>query len=65
MSRKHYREVAAILKARRDELSYCVSTNLARTQIDIVTVQLATMFKLDNPRFDRQRFYDAAGMDQP
>ncbi len=56
MSRKHYREAAEALAAAHTT----ATTSEAITAVENVTRSLADMFKRDNGRFDRQRFYDAA-----
>tara|TARA_Y100001937_G_C6956682_1_gene257069 strand:- start:439 stop:630 length:192 start_codon:yes stop_codon:yes gene_type:complete len=45
MSRKHYEEIALILG----------SSNITHNDIE----RLADYFKMDNPRFDKQRFTQA------
>jgi hypothetical protein len=53
MTRKHYVKIAAIINNLRtvenDEL------------LDQLSFDLAHMFLEDNPRFDEERFYEAAG----
>jgi hypothetical protein len=61
MTRKHYVEVAAILAGER--AVYASKPDAVRV-LDNVTHSLADVFKRDNSRFDRQRFYDAAGLDR-
>jgi hypothetical protein len=62
MSRKHYTEVAAILSDQRRMLnrdsrpSACAVDALSN-----VALEMALMFKRDNPRFAAGRFFDAAG----
>lgn len=58
MSRKHYVAVAAILAGER-ALS---TTDAERRRLDNITRSLADVFKRDNGRFDRSRFYDACGI---
>lgn len=50
MSRKHYRQVAAIIRAETMD-----------DAMERVTVKLADMFAADNHAFQRQRFYEACG----
>ncbi|MFI9271822.1 hypothetical protein ACIGXM_14045 [Kitasatospora sp. NPDC052896] len=55
MSRKHYRETAAILR-------HAAQSTTTIDQLDVlreIAEGVARMFKGDNPRFDRQRFMDA------
>lgn len=53
MSRKHYSEVAEILKSAQESPHEPPLTFVAR--------ELALMFKRDNPRFNAGKFFDAAG----
>lgn len=55
MTRKHFIAIAAIIDARRDELTTegILLLPLAR--------DMADMFAADNPRFDRERFLKACG----
>ncbi len=64
MSRKHYREVAEIIKEQWD-----YSLTLEKSQgetvravLDSVASNLATMFRIDNSNFDRDRFLTACGI---
>lgn len=59
MTRKHYREVAQIL---HDEYQFAKEQDnpIAQTCVVNIMSQMATVFAIDNPRFDRQRFYAAA-----
>jgi hypothetical protein len=54
MSRKHYEQVAACFK-RNTEHGDAATLNA-------VANDLASMFKADNPRFDRARFLNACGL---
>ena len=56
MSRKHYQAFAALLAAER-----AIAPLEANRTVDNVTLAIADLFAQDNPRFDRYRFYDAAG----
>lgn len=51
MSRKHFCAVAAILAAEPD-----------REAAERIARELAAIFKADNGRFDRARFFDACGV---
>lgn len=59
MSRKHYVEVAAILAG---DLA-TASNEGERNKVRGIALSLADMFKRDNSRFDRERFYAAVGID--
>lgn len=59
MSRKHFVAVAAILAGERA----LATTAAERRSIDNIARLLADVFKRDNGRFDRQRFYDACGVE--
>jgi hypothetical protein len=69
MSRKHYVAVAAMLAGEYAMAHHAVNNGQphdGKTQLrtlDNVTRSLADMFKQDNSRFDRGRFYTAAGSD--
>lgn len=59
MSRKHYREVAAVLAD-----GYAAAANDdERAKFAKVTFGLADVFKRDNLRFDRAKFYSAISPD--
>ena len=60
MSRKTYIEAAAILAGERA----LARDDHERRTIDNIARSLADMFKQDNGRFDRQRFYAACGMEE-
>jgi hypothetical protein len=58
VTRRHYIKVAALLAAKRSLARH----HLAELRfVDNLTRSLADLFAQDNPRFDRQRFYVAAG----
>jgi hypothetical protein len=57
MSRKDYAEVASMLSDQHEQHT----DPLARQAIADVTLELALIFKRDNPRFNAGRFFDAAG----
>ena len=59
MSRKHFEAVAAILAGERA----LATTAAERRRIDNIARSLADVFKRDNGRFDRQRFYNACGVE--
>ena len=54
MTRKHYRNVAEIIKAFPHGSTEASQAKLAQ--------EFAEMFGEDNPRFDRARFYIACGL---
>ena len=58
MSRRHFEAVAAILAGERA----MATTDAERRSIDNIARSLADVFKRDNGRFDRDRFYSACGM---
>lgn len=59
MTRKHYVAVAAILAGERA----LATTDEQRRMTDNIARSIADVFKRDNGRFDRERFYAACGMD--
>jgi len=67
MSRKHYRETAEIVKAVVDDtpahsdLEGFIATGRMQAARSIAR-GLASMFKEDNPCFDREKFLDACGL---
>lgn len=66
MSRKHYREVAEIIKNER-EAAAMLEPNMASAVLVstfIVADKLATMFSEDNPGFGRDKFFKACGFDK-
>ena len=61
MSRKHYRAIADVLAA-----EYVLYGSDPDVEIVLrnVMLSLADICKQDNPRFDRERFYNACGIPQ-
>ena len=57
MSRKHFEAIAAILAA-----EYAIAPEAAKLSIRALIMSLADNFKQENPRFNRERFYVAAGI---
>lgn len=57
MTRRNFEDVAAVLKDMGHFKDEYDSKTLFR-----VTQRLADVFEQDNPRFDRPRFYKAAGV---
>ena len=62
MTRKHYRAVAEEL---RGELQVARGMPGVRVGIMRAAYALCTVFKMDNPRFDRERFIAAVRADDP
>jgi hypothetical protein len=58
MTRRHYIAVAALLAGERALARHHV---VELRVVDNLTLSLADLFKADNARFDRERFYAAAG----
>lgn len=56
MSRKHYIEIAEMLNDQRLR-----TRNRERDRVGKITLELALIFKRDNPRFQAGRFFEAAG----
>lgn len=67
MSRKHYRDAADTIKRTvewsADETPVRKASRLAAAQE--IANGLATMFAIDNGRFDREKFMDACGLGNP
>ena len=73
MSKKHYKAIAEVLLQAQREAQ--AQQKLARLQLDRfmpadgidtcnrITLELARVFKLDNPRFDASRFCRACGLE--
>ena len=59
MSKKLYERTAAVLLA---ETAVTTRDLAARRTVENITYSLADIFAQDNPRFDREKFYEAAGM---
>lgn len=55
MTKKHYEAIAC-------EISFLFGRN--RTCAEIIAHRLADYFQQDNPRFDRERFLKACGIEQ-
>ena len=58
MTKKHFVKIAAILAG---DLATC-KNGAERIKVKGIALSLADMFAQENPRFDRQRFYDAVGI---
>lgn len=59
MTRKDFNELARIVRF------YMEDDKADRETVERMALQLAEFCKERNPRFDRQRFYDACGMETP
>lgn len=74
MSRKHYRDMAEVIRREitgghellQDKVLryYDVNGDDASSVIYNIASGLATVLKIDNPRFDRQRFMEACNIDE-
>lgn len=66
MSRKHYTEVAKIVRDNVEFAGRQVSDHGASYAVGVSAVarDLADMFRKDNPAFDRSRFYMACGLNK-
>ena len=69
MSRKHYREVAEVIKNNLDDLRLLENngtppavTRYARDVVQSVANDLAVVFKADNSNFRRDQFMEACGL---
>lgn len=61
MTRKNYIEIAELVKA---DLSINRDNPAAQLAVRNFAMSLTDVLKRDNPRFDRQRFYDASGISE-
>jgi hypothetical protein len=65
MSRKHYREVAEIIREQVAGVEWDAETNgigAGGFVLKAVANGLATMFQIDNSNFDRSQFLEACGI---
>lgn len=58
MTKKDYIKIAALLKRHRDSILELSEDDI----LDSIAFDLAYVFSEDNPRFDEERFYEAAGV---
>ena len=58
MTKKDYIKIAALLKRQRDSTLELTKDDI----LDSIGFDLAFIFSEDNPRFDEERFYEAAGV---
>lgn len=61
MTRKHYREVAEIIRSQWQEARRLPKNERIEVQTALMLVAsgMATMFQIDNSRFDREKFLAA------
>lgn len=64
MSRKHYIEVAKIIRTNLKDEYQDGMHGIGAVGISSVARDLACMFRQDNPAFDRSRFYMACGLNE-
>lgn len=67
MSRKQYRDMAEVIRGEVGDVSltyHSVSNHDDASAIYNIASGLATVFAIDNPRFDRQRFMTACNIDE-
>jgi len=69
LTRKHYQAIAGIIANQdpprtAEQLFKTVWIDGKVYALDNLTIDLAAYFKTDNPNFDRQRFYKAAGTER-
>ena len=57
MTKKHFKAIAEIIKFRMDATLYS-------PPVEVLAKDLAQYFKQDNPRFDRERFLAACGIEE-
>jgi len=58
MSRKHYKEFAALIKDNLDNYPEDVDADI-RSAISAIAYDMCRVFKADNYNFDRDKFIDA------
>lgn len=59
MTRKDYQKFAEMLKKQMEEVPYSHAYIMQGT-----IKEIADIFQRDNPRFNRQRFYEACGLEE-
>lgn len=59
MTKKDYEKIAQVFRSLDQFTNYATETYSARDAWIDLRNRIATEFAIDNPRFDRQRFYDA------
>ena len=57
MTKKDYIKIAAIIKRQREPIF-----SSKEDILDAISFDLAYIFQEDNPRFDEEKFYEAAGV---
>jgi len=68
MTRKHFKAIAELLRARRlraqNDHEFGGPDYGVQCTIDEIAGDLASYFKSQNPRFDRERFLKAVGLEK-
>ena len=59
MHRKHYVELASIIRQHRIQLEDLLDNDQVRDALYYLTEDIASLCASDNPRFDRDRFWSA------
>jgi hypothetical protein len=62
LSRQHYQNIAAAIKGSRDTCGDTGMAGDALSVVDDLAHAIANYFQSDNPRFDRDRFFTACGL---
>jgi len=65
MSKQNYVNFAVMLKQEKDTLTNYVNPGSisAIEELERIVGEIAYLFSLDNPLFDRERFFKACGME--
>jgi hypothetical protein len=58
---RHYVAIAEVIASHQTDPNHCPACEDKHGTMQLVTHDLATMFQADNPRFNRDTFYAAAG----
>lgn len=70
MTKKHYEAIASVIASTYKNAKLYTAPNYKNTarerceSIEVIAVRLADYFASDNPKFDRQRFLAACGIEQ-
>lgn len=67
MHQKHYRETAEIIRGKIETAIKMRPSPYAIGSYDtaeFIAREMADIFRVDNPRFDRARFYAACGLEE-
>ena len=62
MTRKHYREVADILKSELDMEIDNFTDGVRHGSVERIAHRLSSMFADDNPHYSRTKFMEACGL---